>query len=162
VASSGVATLSFGVLGPLHVSRAGGTLALGGRQQRAVLAMLLLEADTVVSVDRLRDAIWGEHPTPGSVGTVQTYVHHLREVLEPDRARGAAGEVLVTVPGGYRLRVSAESVDAGVFERRVRTGHALLGAGRFADASVELAAAVKMWRGPVLADLSPPRHSRRR
>ena len=81
----------FGILGPLEVSRSGCVVPLGGPRQRAVLALLLLEANRVVSMDRLAEDIWGGHPPEGWVTTLQTYVFHLRRALEPDRARGAAG-----------------------------------------------------------------------
>ena len=83
----------------------GQTLALGGRLQRAILAMLACEAGHAVSVERLVDGVWGDPAPPGVVTSVQSYVFHLRQVLEPDRPRGTPGSVLVTVPGGYRLAV---------------------------------------------------------
>jgi DNA-binding SARP family transcriptional activator len=80
--------LQFGMLGTLQVTRSGKPLPLGGRQQRAVLASLLVEADTVVSLRRLADALWGEHTPPSAVITVQTYISRLQEILEPERVRG--------------------------------------------------------------------------
>ena len=82
-------------------------MPLGGPRQRAVLALLLLEANRVVSLDRLAEDLWAGHPPEGWVTTVQIYVSHLRQALEPGRARGAAGEVLVTRDRGYLLRVDA-------------------------------------------------------
>ena len=148
------AGLRFGVLGPLEVIRSGAPLPLGGRQQRAVLALLLVELDAVVSLARLADAVWGEHTPAGAVGTIQTYISHLREVLEPDRVRGEPATVLVTEPGGYRLHLDGAGLDAATFERRVRSGRAALEAGRNAEAATELDEAVGLWRGPVLADLT--------
>jgi hypothetical protein len=116
--------LEYGVLGPLRVTRSGTLLPLGGPQQRAVLALLLLEADKVVSVSQLADALWGDCPPVRLITTVQTYVFHLREILEPGRRRGAPGRVLVTESGGYRLQVGNGSLDAALFERLVRSGQA--------------------------------------
>ena len=93
----------FGILGPLEVSRSGCAVPLGGPRQRAVLALLLLEANRVVSMDRLAEDVWGGDPPEGWVTTVQTYIFHLRRALEPDRARGVAGGVLVTRNHGYLL-----------------------------------------------------------
>jgi DNA-binding SARP family transcriptional activator len=62
----------FGILGPLEVSRCGCLVPLGGPRQRAVLALLLLEANRVVSLDRLAEDVWGGHPPDGWVTTVQT------------------------------------------------------------------------------------------
>src|SRR6478752_9552247 len=98
----------FGILGPLEVSRSGRAVPLGGPRQRAVLALLLLEANRVVSMDRLAEDVWGGHPPQGWATTLQTYVFHLRRALEPDRARGVAGDVLVTRDHGYLLRVNRD------------------------------------------------------
>src|SRR5882757_919709 len=103
--------IEFGILGPLEVSRAGRPVTLGGPRQRAVLALLLLEADRVVSMDRLAEEVWAGDPPEGWVTTLQTYVFHLRRALEPDRARGVAGDVLVTRDRGYLLRVDREHLD---------------------------------------------------
>src|SRR4051812_40153505 len=89
-------SIEFGILGPLEVSRAGRSVTLGGPRQRAVLALLLLEANRVVSMDRLAEEVWDGHPPDGWVATLQTYVFHLRHALEPDRPRGGNPAVLVT------------------------------------------------------------------
>jgi len=145
---------SFELLGPLRVLRHGEPIRLGGRQQRAVLARLIVERNATVSIDRLVHALWGERPRDGAVTTVQTYVSHLREALEPDRPRGSTSQLLVTEAHGYRLRVEESDVDAGEFERRVAAGRRAMGDHRPADGSAELAAALALWRGEVLADLS--------
>ena len=138
---------SFAVLGPLLVRRGGAALALGGRQQRAVLARLLLRPGAVVTMDQLVHALWGEWPTDGAVTTVQTYVSHLREVLEPNRPRGTHPQLLLTEPRGYRLNVPDLAVDAVVFDLAVCDGRSALTAGRFADASAHLERALRLWRG---------------
>src|SRR5438477_5740735 len=103
--------VEFGLLGPLEVRRSGRAVPLGGPRQRAVLALLLLEANRVVSMDRLAEDVWGGDPPEGWASTLQTYVFHLRRALEPDRARGGAGEVLVTSGRGYLLRVDGKHMD---------------------------------------------------
>ncbi|HEY7146981.1 MAG TPA: AfsR/SARP family transcriptional regulator [Streptosporangiaceae bacterium] len=143
----------FGILGPLEVWRSGQAVPLGGPRQRAVLALLLLEANRVVSMDRLAEDVWGGHPPEGWVTTLQTYVSHLRQTLEPDRARGGAGAVLVTRGRGYVLRVDRGHLDAAVFEDGFTEGRAALEAGRHAEAAGTLGQALGLWRGPVLADL---------
>ena len=144
----------FGILGPLEVSRGGRMVPLGGPRQRAVLALLLLEANRVVSLDRLAEDVWGGHPPEGWVTTVQIYVSHLRQALEPGRARGAAGEVLVTRNPGYLLRVDRERLDAVRFQDGFAAGRAALEAGRYAEAAGMLRAALGLWRSGVLADLA--------
>ena len=144
----------FGILGPLEVSRAGHGVPLGGPRQRAVLALLLLEAGRVVTMDRLAEGVWAGHPPEGWARTLQTYVFHLRQALEPGRARGAAGEVLVTRDRGYLLRVDREHLDGMLFQYRFTEGRAALEAGRYAEAAQTLRAALDLWRGQVLADLA--------
>lgn len=155
-ATDGAASgLCFGVLGPLQVTRSGERLALGGRQQRAVLALLLAEAGAVVSVGRLADALWGEQTPSGFVTTVQTYVFHLREVLDPGRGHGVPSKVLVTEAGsGYRLDTGDSSVDSAVFEGSVRAGREAMERSSYEAASAELERGLGVWRGEVLADLA--------
>jgi YVTN family beta-propeller protein len=144
----------FGILGPLEVSRSGHALPLGGPRQRAVLASLLLEANRVVSMDRLAEDLWGGRPPEGWITTLQTYVFHLRRALEPDRPAGAARDVLVTRGRGYLLRVNRQHLDAALFEDGFTAGRAALEAGRHAEAAGMLREALDLWRGQVLADLA--------
>ena len=129
-------------------------MPLGGPRQRAVLAVLLLQANRVVSVDRLVEDVWEGHAPEASVTTLQTYVFHLRRALEPSRPRGGAAEVLATRDRGYLLQVSRERLDAAVFEDGLTAGLAALEAGRHSQARERLGRALDLWRGPVLADLS--------
>ena len=145
---------AFGILGPLEVLRSGRALQLGGPRQRAILALLLLQANRVVSVDRLVEDVWEGHAPEASVATLQTYVFHLRRALGPGRPRGGAGEILTTRDRGYLLRVSRERLDAAVFQDGMAAGLAALEAGRHSEAGERLGRALDLWRGPVLADLS--------
>jgi YVTN family beta-propeller protein len=146
--------VEFGILGPLEVCRSGCVVPLGGPRQRAVLALLLLEANRVVSMDRLAEDVWGGDPPEGWATTLQTYVFHLRRALEPDRARGVAGDVLVTRNHGYLLRVNREHLDAAQFQDGFTAGRAALDAGRYAEAAETLRQALGLWRSRVLADLA--------
>src|SRR6201996_1764193 len=124
----------FGILGPLEVRKSGRAVPLGGPRQRAVLAVLLLQANRVVSADRLVEDVWAGHAPEASVTSLQTYVFHLRRALEPGRPRGGAGEVLATRDHGYLLHVSQERLDAAVFEDGLTAGLAALEAGRHSEA----------------------------
>jgi YVTN family beta-propeller protein len=150
----------FRLLGPLEVSRSGRVVPLGGPRQRAVLALLLLEANRVVSMDRLAEDLWDGQPPEGWVTTLQTYVFHLRRVLDPDRARRVAGDVLLTRGRGYLLRVNREHLDAALFEDGFTAGRAALDTGRYAEAAGTLREALDLWRGQVLADLADYAFSR--
>ena len=146
--------VEFGILGPLEVSRCGDVVPLGGPRQRAVLALLLLEANRVVSMDRLAEDVWGGDPPDGWIRTLQTYVFHLRQALEPGRARGGAGDVLVTRGRGYLLRVDRVHLDSALFQDGLTAGRAALEAGRYAESAGTFREALDLWRGSVLADLA--------
>jgi DNA-binding SARP family transcriptional activator len=146
--------IQFRVLGPLQVVRDGARLSLGGAQQRAVLAFLLTERQRAVSVDEIADALWGERPPAGYATTIQTYVFHLREVLEPERTKGDPPGVLVTEPGGYRLKIDPKTVDAADFERLIESGESFVERGLPAEGAADLRRALSLWRGSVLADLA--------
>ena len=150
------AGLAFWMLGPLAATRSGVELSLGGRQQRAVLACLLIEAGHPVTRSRLSDELWGEHLPRGAATTIQTYVSHLRDVLEPGRDQHERPSVLVTGNGGYRLEVDPARIDSLVFRRRVDHGRALLrsaGSQAAAAAAVELRSALSTWRDDALSRL---------
>ena len=65
--------LEFSVLGPLEVRADGQPLALGGAKRRALLALLLVRANEVVSTDRLIDELWGENPPETAANTLQAH-----------------------------------------------------------------------------------------
>jgi class 3 adenylate cyclase/DNA-binding SARP family transcriptional activator len=127
-------------------------LALGGRKQRGLLALLLLDRNRVVPRDRVIDALWGERPPASAANSVHVYVSKLRRLLEDDERDDQ--EALVTEPPGYLLRVPAGALDADEFQRLLAEGSAALAAGEFADAEAILADALAAWRGPALADLA--------
>ena len=111
--------LQFGVLGPLSASLDGVDIGLGGRRQRAVVAVLLIARGQQVSTERLLDALWDGEPPPSGAASLQSYVSHLRRALEPDRPARTPSQVLVSGPAGYAMPVGADDVDAWRFERLV-------------------------------------------
>ena len=94
------------LLGPLEVRLNDRPLELGPRKQRAVLAMLALEAGRTVSTDRLAEGLWGERPPATAPKMVQLYISHLR------RALGDNGARIVTRGRGYELQLTDGEVDA--------------------------------------------------
>jgi DNA-binding SARP family transcriptional activator len=145
--------MEFQVLGPLEVHREEGQVALGPAKQRAVLAILLVHANELVSSDRLIEELWPEPPKTAA-NTLQVYVGRLRKALEPERPRGAPGELLATRPPGYLLRVAPDELDADRFERLVGEGRAAAAAMDPATAAARLRQALAIWRGPALADFA--------
>jgi DNA-binding SARP family transcriptional activator len=144
--------MEFKLLGPLDVVADGRSLQLGGRKQRAVLAMLVLEPNRVVSVDRLVDRLWGEDAPPGALGSLHVYISNLRRALEPGRPARTAAQVLVSRAPGYMLVAPPQNVDALLFEQLAAEGRQLLRDGRAEEAVRMLRSAMGLWRGPVLAE----------
>jgi DNA-binding SARP family transcriptional activator len=83
--------VQFEILGPLQVLDEGRPVVLGRPKQRAVLAILLLDAGRVVSLDRLVEELWGRQAPPQALASVQAYVSHLRRLLEPQRPPRRSG-----------------------------------------------------------------------
>lgn len=143
--------LEFGLLGPLEMSVDGELVALGTPKQRAVLAMLLMNRNNPVGVDRLITALWDESPPSGARASIHSYVSNLRKLLVG--AGVDARTVLVAAPPGYRLNTPNEACDLGRFIAEKTAGVQAAASGRFEQASRHLSAALGQWRGRVLEDL---------
>ena len=147
--------LDFRILGPLTVTGPDGTeLRLGTRKQRAVLALLALEAGRVVSLDGIIAGLWADEAPSSATGTLQAYISQLRRTLEPDRSPRAAPTVLLTREPGYLLAVRPDQVDAVRFETQVEAGRAALAAGLPDEAERLLTAALAQWRGEPLLEFA--------
>jgi class 3 adenylate cyclase/DNA-binding SARP family transcriptional activator/tetratricopeptide (TPR) repeat protein len=146
--------VEFGLLGPLEARVEGAPLPLGAAKQRALLAVLLIYRNQVVSTDRLVDEIWGDEPPGTAANVLQVYVSQLRKVLEPGRAPGEPSRTLLTQPPGYVLRIDHESVDVDRFQRLLDEGRRRLAAGDPSGAGRVLTAGLALWRGDPLADFT--------
>ncbi|MGH2446434.1 MAG: BTAD domain-containing putative transcriptional regulator, partial [Candidatus Limnocylindria bacterium] len=129
--------MRYQILGPLDAFTDGAPVSLGGPKQRLVLAVLLIEADRVVSDDRLVDELWTDEPPDGARHAIQTYVSELRRVLTDEIVREGRG---------YRIVLDRELVDAHRFETlvaaaRQRTTDAP------ASAATILREALSLWHG---------------
>ena len=82
--------IDYRILGSFEVRAGGRLVGLGGEKPRALLAILLLHRNEVVSVDRLVDDLWGESPPETALRTVRAYVSRLRKALGADGTRAAA------------------------------------------------------------------------
>lgn len=146
--------MDFKILGPLEAHDRGRQLALGGPKQRAVLALLLLHANEVVSSDRLIPEVWGEARLEGASKALQITVSRLRRALHPGRSPGQSSDLLVTRPPGYALQLERDQLDLLRFEDEVSAGAHALANGDPRRAARALAGALAQWRGPPLSDLS--------
>ena len=118
------------MLGPREVAAGGRSLGLAGARARAVLAILLVHANQVVSSDRLVEQLWPGHPAGRATDSLQVRLSELRKAL---RAAGEADR-LVTRPPGYLLRVLPGELDTQRFEQLAAEGNAALAAGDAATA----------------------------
>ena len=141
---SGVDEMDFRILGPLEVIGDGRTLTLGGASQRALLALLLLHANEVVSSDRLLDELWTDEPPRSGVTALQVRVSQLRKAL------GTEADRIETKAPGYVVRVASGELDLDRFSRLFEEA----GGAEPATAAEKLRDALALWRGPTLADFA--------
>jgi DNA-binding SARP family transcriptional activator len=120
--------MDFRILGPIEAIERDRPLALGGAKQRALLGMLLLHANEVVSSDRLIDELWAGEGQEEAVRALQVAVSRLRKALEPERVTGGHDGVVETRAPGYLLRVEPQRLDAQRFETLVSEGRRALAA----------------------------------
>jgi DNA-binding SARP family transcriptional activator len=146
--------VAFAVLGPLEATRCGTPIALGAGRQRALLALLLIHANEVVSSERLIDELWAGNPPAGAAHSLQVYVSGLRKALEPERAPSSPAHVLVTRTPGYVVRVDDRALDRLCFERLVGEGQQALLEDDPNGAARRLGEALGLWRGPALVDFA--------
>jgi DNA-binding SARP family transcriptional activator len=136
--------MEFRILGPLEAWDEGRELSLGGPKPRALLALLLLNANEVIPADRLIDELWGEDSPEDAEAALRVNISRLRKLLPQD--------VLTTRSPGYLVRVEPDALDLHRFERLVDEGRSLLARGLASDASERLRDGLSLWRGVALAD----------
>ncbi len=130
------------VLGPIELAGPEGTVRLASEQQRALLAMLLVEANRPVEVSRLADELWGARLPSDPRVALRTQISRLRKRLSDD--------ALITGDNAYRLRVESGELDAARFEDFVKRADAA----PTADAVSLLDQGLALWRGPALAEFA--------
>lgn len=138
--------MDFRILGPLEVRDGDRELPLGGGKQRAFLALLLVNANRTVSIDRIIDDLWDGRAPESAPKMVQIYVSKLRKMLAPGK--------LHTRPPGYSLQLEPDELDLHRFESVVAEARAALDAGRAEQAADRLREALALWRGPALAEFA--------
>ncbi|MBL7497609.1 AfsR/SARP family transcriptional regulator [Frankia sp. CNm7] len=142
--------MRYEVLGPLRVLGKPGSPTISARKVKILLSVLLIRADQLVTTDRLMEEIWDGEPPRRATTAMHVYVSQLRKFLvRPD----VAGSPIVTRPGGYLLRRGDDELDLHDFQKLVQRGRTDVRAGRHAEAVENFDAALRMGRGPVLADL---------
>jgi len=140
--------MEFRILGPLEIRDGEGTIPLAGGRQRALLALLILNANEPVSTDRLVAELWGEHAPETAAKVVRNHISKLRRALAPNE------RLLVTQGLGYALRLEPGSLDVDRFEQLLERGRRALSGGNAQQAAQLLTDALALWRGPPLADFA--------
>ncbi|MEU4293190.1 BTAD domain-containing putative transcriptional regulator [Kribbella sp. NPDC026596] len=130
------------ILGPLEVVADGEVVLVRGARLRALMIRLALDAGRNVSVDSLLHALWPDGGPADQVHALQSLVSRLRRVLP--------GSPLLQGPGGYRLEVPPDAVDALQFERLVREGRRAIRDGNTRAGADQLRAALALWHGEAL------------
>ncbi len=138
----------FRVLGDIDVRLAGRSVAVGHARQRCVLAVLLVEANNVVSVDHLLDRAWGGRQPRSARNALSGYVSRLRQALS-----GSQAVQIDRRAEGYRLAVDPDTVDMHRFARLVGQARSAADA---ATALELLEQALDLWTGDAFASLDTP------
>ena len=144
------------LLGPVRAWRDDVELELGAPRRQALLGVLAVRANQVVSRDELIDGIWGEEPPASAVNALHVHVARLRTALEPDRGHRAPGQVLLATKLGYLLRLAPAQLDAEVFAGRLAAARESRRHGDLEGAAGSFTAALHLWQGTALAGIPGP------
>src|SRR5436190_1060839 len=139
--------MEFRILGPLEIEGPAGEIKLGSGKQRALLALLLLQANDVVPAGRLIELLWPDAPPADAAKALQVHVSRLRRAL-------AQADVIRTRPGGYLLELDAGNFDLPRFEQRAEEARSLLAGGEAEAARQAFGDALALWRGAPLAEFA--------
>ncbi|WP_326558204.1 AfsR/SARP family transcriptional regulator [Micromonospora sp. NBC_01796] len=134
------------LLGPVDVTVGGAPRTFSGLRRKAVLAVLALHPGEIVSTDRLIDVVWGDRAPATALNSLQSHVSYLRRTI------GAPAPIVARRPG-YLLDLPVEAVDVGAAEHLIREGTR---SADHAHADTCLRAALDLWRGRALVDVTGP------
>ncbi|MBT0770108.1 winged helix-turn-helix domain-containing protein [Kineosporia sp. J2-2] len=144
---TGEGQVEFRILGPVEVWLDGEQYTLDGSKQRTVLASLLLARGRILADEKLSSFLWGEEPPNTAAAQLYTHVSRLRKLL------GARAAIRRHRPG-YLIEIGTALSDHVEFERLSAAGRAALAAGSHQEASGTLGRALRLWRGPALANVT--------
>ncbi|MCQ8187579.1 AfsR/SARP family transcriptional regulator [Streptomyces rugosispiralis] len=140
--------MDFALLGPLVINVDGCQLTVPAARQRVLLAALLLNANRVVSADRLSHFLWDGSPPSSASATLRTYVMRLRQVLGHQ-----ANRRIVTRSPGYLIELDEYESDLGRFAAHRRAGESAIASGDLSTGAEELNRALSLWRDEPLLDI---------
>ncbi|HEV2638825.1 MAG TPA: BTAD domain-containing putative transcriptional regulator [Actinocrinis sp.] len=140
--------MRFALLGPVQVCDEEGCRDVRGLMPRTVLALLLLNAGKIVSVDQMAEVVWDGRPPASATASLHNHVARLRRTLGP----AVAGRI-GAVPGYYRITLEPGELDVDRFTELCGLGRRAARESRWAESSRDLGAALALWRGRPLADV---------
>jgi DNA-binding SARP family transcriptional activator/pimeloyl-ACP methyl ester carboxylesterase len=140
--------VEFRLLGPLEVIDGTAPVRLSAGKQRALLALLLLNANHTVSREQIVDDLWGDDVPDSAQKMVQIHVSQLRKALPEPRVHTRAP--------GYLIEIGDDELDLPRFERLAAEGRRALSEDDAPGAARLLADALALWRGPALAEFTEP------
>ncbi|WP_410572821.1 BTAD domain-containing putative transcriptional regulator [Amycolatopsis sp. cmx-4-61] len=152
----GESEFHFFVLGPVRVRRSGADVVLGSPQQRAILALLMANPGSPVSISRISEVVWCADPPPSAANVVHRHIGAIRRLLEPRLPERAAGRWLSRSANGYQLDAPPGAVDLHRFRELVCHARSAGAAGRRVPAGERYREALGLWAGPVATGC--PRH----
>ncbi len=141
--------MRYRVLGQVEISTGKDSIKVSRPKVGQLISVLLARGNKLVTADVLIEELWGQDAPRSALTTIQTYVYHVRKMLERDLGVENSGDVLITESSGYSIIVGAGALDADVFASMVAEGRAHLAAEDAEAASACLSAALDLWRGPV-------------
>jgi DNA-binding SARP family transcriptional activator len=148
--------MEFGVLGPLCLTYDGRSFLPSAPKPKQLLALLVLNANRVVSAATCIEELWDSSPPASATSTLQTYVLHIRKALSRIPAVGslaAARAILTTHDYGYALDIQPDAVDVFHFDLLTHEGRRAQERGHAHRAAELLGQALEMWRGEALVDI---------
>ncbi|SEE58972.1 BTAD domain-containing putative transcriptional regulator [Streptomyces sp. TLI_105] len=141
----------YSVLGTVRVLRGGTEVDPGPPKRMALLALLVLRAPGPLLLSEAVDVLWGEAPPASAVNVVHRHIGALRRTLEPELRSRTEATHLVRTADGYRLRGDSSTSDLPRFRDLRARAQRVLGGGSAAQAAQDFMAALRLWRGPVVA-----------
>jgi DNA-binding SARP family transcriptional activator len=141
------------LLGPVTAETDRGPIQLGGRKQRAVFALLALQVNDAVALDRLVHELWRDEPPAQATLSLQSYISRLRRTIATAHPADADAPRILTRPPGWALVMPGEDVDVVRFAGLAHQGTALLEEHQVGPGAAVIREALGLWTGDALEDL---------
>ncbi|MEQ4302956.1 BTAD domain-containing putative transcriptional regulator [Plantactinospora sp. B6F1] len=140
--------MRYTILGTVEVSTHGRPVVIARPQRRALLALLLLNANRTVSPDAAAEALWG----PAAPKTARAQIHSAVYALRAQLLDAGCEETIPWSAGGYTVRIEPGQLDATLLASHLAQAKGHLAGRRFADAASTARAGLRLWRGEPLGD----------